>query len=229
MYQHLPGWFPPFRRVPHVPSGPIRHAIADDAGATNKHRYILATQSTALLTSLSLIPGLPIVHFNPRGVLVLSPPSTATVRVKNEAEEGRRLDGAKALQGLDEGDNVLGGGAGAGVGEEIPLDKKPQGMGLGKRRVKGPNPLSVKKRKTASSGAPRTGEAGAEADAPMDGKDKPAAKGEAGAGGDGDGDGRKSKKKRKRKNKSEVARVIGELNATNAGDGAAGGRGEDSD
>jgi U3 small nucleolar RNA-associated protein 23 len=212
--------------------------VLTPAGATNKHRYILATQSTALLTSLTSVPGLPIMHFNPRGVLVLSPPSTATVRAKNTAEEGRRLEGAKSLEELDEGDNVLGASAAAGPSKAaapINLDAVPLGLGLGKRKVKGPNPLSVKKRKEA-------GPSGANDVKVMKGKRKrpagdPGTEDAEDAGGEeGDrvekakggsaaaaapADGRKSKKKRKRKNKSEVAKAISELNATNEQGGGA--------
>lgn len=203
-------------------------------GATNKHRYILATQSTALLTSLTSVPGLPIMHFNPRGVLVLSPPSTATVRAKNTAEEGRRLEGAKSLEELDEGDNVLGASAAAGPSKAaapINLDAVPLGLGLGKRKVKGPNPLSVKKRKEAGpSGANDVkvtkgkrkrpaGDAGTEDAEDAGGEEGDGAEGSksgsAAAAAAAPADGRKSKKKRKRKNKSEVAKAISELNATN--------------
>lgn len=72
------------------------------------------------------------IHYNARGVMVLAPPSTATVRAKNAVEEERRLEGAKILDGVEDGANVV------GVGAETARRKKP----------KGPNPLSVKKKKT---------------------------------------------------------------------------------
>ena len=51
------------------------------AGETNKHRYVLATQSTTLRTKLRAIPAVPIVHVN-RSVMILEPPSDATLRAK---------------------------------------------------------------------------------------------------------------------------------------------------
>lgn len=221
------------RRCNHRTAIAPDECLTDVIGETNKHRYILATQSTPLLTSLSRIPGLPIVHFNPRGVLVLSPPSTATVRAKNTVEEGRRLEGQAELAGLDEGDNVVGGGFGAGSAARVDLDAPPPGLGLGRRKVKQPNPLSVKKRKVEVDKKPKVAGAdkrkrptegegdederggGAETDVDVE------VTGAAGTTGTG-GDGRKSKKKRKRKNRSEVAKVIGELNATNQAGGIAG-------
>ena len=51
------------------------------AGETNKHRYVLATQSQELRQKLRTIPAVPIVHIN-RSVMILEPPSDATLRAK---------------------------------------------------------------------------------------------------------------------------------------------------
>lgn len=51
-------------------------------GDANKHRYAVATQSTPLRDALRAIPGVPILHIN-RVVLVLEPPSQATLRAKS--------------------------------------------------------------------------------------------------------------------------------------------------
>lgn len=48
-------------------------------GDSNKHRYVVATQSQSLRTTLRAIPSVPIVHIN-RVVMVLEPPSDATLR-----------------------------------------------------------------------------------------------------------------------------------------------------
>lgn len=50
-------------------------------GETNKHRYVLATQSQELRQKLRTIPAVPIVHVN-RSVMILEPPSDATLRAK---------------------------------------------------------------------------------------------------------------------------------------------------
>lgn len=52
-----------------------------DAGETNKHRYVIATQSQPLRVRLRTIPAVPLVHIN-RAVMVLEPPSDATIRRK---------------------------------------------------------------------------------------------------------------------------------------------------
>lgn len=43
------------------------------AGDSNKHRYVIATQSNPLRTKLRTIPAVPIVHIN-RTVMILEPP-----------------------------------------------------------------------------------------------------------------------------------------------------------
>lgn len=50
-------------------------------GPTNKHRYVIATQSQPLRVKLRSIPAVPIVHVN-RTVMVLEPPSDVTVETK---------------------------------------------------------------------------------------------------------------------------------------------------
>lgn len=117
------------------PTSPHALDITDSPGETNKHRYVLAVQSQKFATTLSTIPGLPIVHYNSSAVMVLAPISIATTRAKNSLEEERRVEGAKVLDGVVDGANVLGSGEPA---EPIKRARKP----------KAPNPLSVKKKKT---------------------------------------------------------------------------------
>lgn len=118
--------------------------LTDVIGSTNKHRYVLAAQSKSLRTALSAIPGLPIIHFNPRGVLVLSPPSHATLKMKDAQEESRRLEGADLLQGVQDGENVIGAGSTATTSSSTAAAAPTK-----RSRAKGPNPLSVKKKKAA--------------------------------------------------------------------------------
>ncbi|KLO04864.1 Fcf1-domain-containing protein [Schizopora paradoxa] len=64
-----------------------REAIQGDeclssvVGETNKHRYVIASQSNPLRQKLRLIPAVPLVHIN-RSVTVLEPPSDATLKQK---------------------------------------------------------------------------------------------------------------------------------------------------
>jgi hypothetical protein len=51
------------------------------SGTNNKHRYVVATQSHPLRVRLRSIPAAPIVHIN-RSVMVLEPPSDATLNAK---------------------------------------------------------------------------------------------------------------------------------------------------
>lgn len=58
-------------------------AVADSRcihpGPTNKHRYVLASNSQPLRNWVRAeVPGVPIVHSNPRGILVLEPMSDLT-------------------------------------------------------------------------------------------------------------------------------------------------------
>ncbi|OCF45592.1 U3 small nucleolar RNA-associated protein 23 [Kwoniella heveanensis CBS 569] len=115
--------------------------LKDVIGSTNKHRYVLASSSSALRVALQVIPGLPIIHFNPRGVLVLSPPSTATIRAKNKLEEERRVEGSKEMEGVVDGENVVGAPTVAAGSSAATVGSR--------KKAKGVNPLSVKKKKKA--------------------------------------------------------------------------------
>lgn len=55
--------------------------LSNSKGDTNKHRYVVATQSQPLRVKLRAIPAVPIVHVN-RSVMVLEPPSDATLKIK---------------------------------------------------------------------------------------------------------------------------------------------------
>ncbi|ORX40892.1 Fcf1-domain-containing protein [Kockovaella imperatae] len=172
--------------------------LKDVIGQTNKHRYVLAAQSVKLRTSLSTIPGLPMIHFNPRGVLVQSPPSRATLKYKDAMEEERRTEGARVLDGIVDGDNVLGaaqidGGQRAVAG--------PSSSGQPRRnRIKGPNPLSVKKKKRKAPDDQAETATKRKSSEPRDVQVE------------GSDDVRK-KKKRKRRGKGEVALAIEEIRA----------------
>lgn len=51
-------------------------------GDSNRHRYVLASQSLDLRTVMRKVSAVPIVHVN-RSVMILEPPSDATIRAKN--------------------------------------------------------------------------------------------------------------------------------------------------
>lgn len=163
---------------------------------------MLAIQAQKFAASLATIPGLPMMHFNARGVLVLSPPSTATVRAKNAHEEERRVAGAGLLDGVVDGANVVGGGSSGGQGGVV------EGTAARRKKAKQPNPLSVKKRKV-EVGAKRAREEEVTGESSEDEVEAPSAPAE---------DGRKKKKRRRGKGgKGEVASAIAEIKAGGLG------------
>ncbi|TFK40988.1 Fcf1-domain-containing protein [Crucibulum laeve] len=99
-------------------------------GDKNKHRYVIATQSQPLRVKLRSIPATPLIHIN-RSVMVLEPPSDATLKAKEATEE-------KALH-APPSDIAL-------VGTSNPEDHQPKKQ----KGPKGPNPLSVKRKKPLS-------------------------------------------------------------------------------
>lgn len=71
------------RCAPSHLNGPSQDLITVPAhqGDTNKHRYVVATQSQSLRNGLRIIPAVPVIHIN-RAVMVLEPPSEATLKAK---------------------------------------------------------------------------------------------------------------------------------------------------
>ncbi|KAH0838452.1 Fcf1-domain-containing protein [Lanmaoa asiatica] len=59
-------------------------SLDTSAGDSNKHRYVIATQSQTLRVKLRLVPAVPIVHVN-RAVMILEPPSDVTLNAKQQA------------------------------------------------------------------------------------------------------------------------------------------------
>jgi len=113
------------RKCNHREAIPGDECIAAVVGTTNKHRYVIAAQSHALRVKLRLIPAVPIVHVN-RAVMILEPPSDATLAAKELIEEQTSLPTAAEL---------------ATIQTDAPV--KPVRRRKG---PKGPNPLSVKKK-----------------------------------------------------------------------------------
>ncbi|KIK71200.1 hypothetical protein GYMLUDRAFT_211186 [Collybiopsis luxurians FD-317 M1] len=116
------------RKCNHKEAIPGDDCLASVVGDSNKHRYVIATQSNPLRSKLRLICAVPIVHIN-RSVMILEPPSGATLRAKALKEQG-------ALNSTTSAEKAL-------LTSSSTVTEPPK-----KRlRSKGPNPLSVKKRK----------------------------------------------------------------------------------
>ncbi|KAH9486759.1 rRNA-processing protein utp23 [Psilocybe cubensis] len=109
--------------------------LASVVGDSNKHRYVVATQSQTLRVKLRFIPGTPIIHIN-RSVMVLEPPSDTTVQAKERAEDTKLHASAPDL---------------ALVPVTAPEERRVKRKG-----PKGPNPLSVKKKQSNEPTKPPT-------------------------------------------------------------------------
>jgi len=119
------------RKCNHREPIPGDDCLASVVGDSNKHRYVIATQSNPLRTKLRTIPAVPIVHIN-RTVMILEPPSDVTMRAKLLMEQ-------KALDTTSSTEKAL-----LASTSTEPTPKK-------KRGPKGPNPLSVMKKKKPSN------------------------------------------------------------------------------
>ncbi|KAF8604599.1 hypothetical protein BDV93DRAFT_537684 [Ceratobasidium sp. AG-I] len=99
-------------------------------GPTNKHRYVIASQSTDLRDKLRKIPAVPLVHIN-RSVMVLEPRSEATMKAKDQSDVAGmsvRVSEARVL-----------------ASTSVPAPTEP----VHHRKIaKAPNPLSIKRKKS---------------------------------------------------------------------------------
>lgn len=121
-------------------------------GATNKHRYMLASDSRKLRAHLrEEVAGIPLVHTNQSRVIVLEPMSDVTKKRIQEIESSklggsRASDSSEAAASL--GDNVI-----VAESSEPALSQNGSGPSSSKTIVRGgnrpkaPNPLSNKKPK----------------------------------------------------------------------------------
>ncbi|KAI0704886.1 Fcf1-domain-containing protein [Cytidiella melzeri] len=124
------------RKCNHKEAIPGDECLTSVIGEANKHRYVLASQSQSLRSSMRNIPAVPIVHVN-RSVMILEPPSDATIRTKNSTEQKALMPSASELAHIASTSQV----------ETAAPKKKRKGP-------KGPNPLSVKKRQNTTSTGP---------------------------------------------------------------------------
>ncbi|KDQ63804.1 hypothetical protein JAAARDRAFT_53993 [Jaapia argillacea MUCL 33604] len=116
------------RKCNHREAIPGDECLASVVGDTNKHRYVIATLSQPLRARLRKIPGVPLIHIT-RAVMVLEPPSDATLESKDVAEEQALHPTAPEK---------------AQLSSTTPADPPPPRK---KKGPKAPNPLSVKKKK----------------------------------------------------------------------------------
>ncbi|KAI6002457.1 Fcf1-domain-containing protein [Pisolithus orientalis] len=124
------------RKCNHREAIPGDDCLASVVGDSNKHRYVVATQSQPLRAKLHLIPGVPIIHIN-RSVMILEPPSEETLRVKQQALVDYQFSLQKEQEAL-----------GPAAAELVKLPQQPSNPPRKKKGPKGPNPLSMKKKVT---------------------------------------------------------------------------------
>lgn len=128
------------RRCNHPPKDPkppvecIESIVNIDG--VNKHRYVVASQSTRLRRRLRSVPGVPLIFMN-RSVMVMEPASDASKRAAALSEN------AKLNQGLN--DSKVGF---VNKEEDVEEPKKKKRKGPSE-----PNPLSIKKKKTVNQPA----------------------------------------------------------------------------
>ena len=119
-----------------------------EQGDSNKHRYVIVAQSTALRNHLRRIAATPLIHIN-RSVMILEPPSDATVRAKTLVRIGS-LDSSRYPFNISLHSQMEEKNLGATSSSDIKLVKETQPEEAPKKKKKGPkgpNPLSVKKKK----------------------------------------------------------------------------------
>ncbi|TPX67536.1 hypothetical protein SpCBS45565_g03684 [Spizellomyces sp. 'palustris'] len=118
------------RRCAHTHSPvPAAECIRQIIGESNQHNYCVATQDQALRSDLRKIPGTPLIYIN-KSVVILEPPSTATMAKIQEMEIAKTLPQSFEVSILNKPE---------------PLAPEPPNR---KKKAKGPNPLSIKKKRT---------------------------------------------------------------------------------
>ncbi|KAK0389652.1 hypothetical protein NLU13_3227 [Sarocladium strictum] len=122
------------------------HSVVDPKdSATNKHRYVVASQSQEVRRMLRGVKGVPLIYIK-RSVMILEPMADESVMVRAREERSKFRAELKSTSSLgkrarDEDEDAEKDGGDDGEGEN-PKKKKKRAPG-----PKGPNPLAVKKPK----------------------------------------------------------------------------------
>lgn len=121
------------------------HSVVDgkDSGS-NKHRYVVASQSQEVRRMLRGVRGVPLIYIK-RSVMILEPMADESVMVRAREERSKFRAELKSTSSLgkrsrEDDDEAEKDGTGAGEGEKPKKKKRAPGP-------KGPNPLAVKKPK----------------------------------------------------------------------------------
>ncbi|KZO92185.1 hypothetical protein CALVIDRAFT_504728 [Calocera viscosa TUFC12733] len=175
-------------------------------GPSNKHRYVVATQSESLRRKMREVEGLPLIALN-RAVMVLemmSEKSKGKIRAMEEEQLAAPKEEVAALKP-----------ALKAAEKATEADKPPVAPVVRKKKPKGPNPLSIRKKKPkpAPPGKPRATQEDAKVNLGKRPRDEDL---EQDVGGRDEAEDAAEKKKRKRRKKNQSAE--GNAGGTVAGD-----------
>ncbi|KAF2662817.1 hypothetical protein K491DRAFT_685975 [Lophiostoma macrostomum CBS 122681] len=127
--------------------------------ATNKNRYVVATQDWRIRAHLRGIPGVPLVYVN-KSVMILEPMATATENLREREEKAKFKAGLKGRRGVNASQKRKREDDGDAAGQtsgSIEVQSTPDSIRPKKRRLNGPkepNPLSMRKSKKQSATKP---------------------------------------------------------------------------
>ncbi|KAK0208575.1 Fcf1-domain-containing protein [Desarmillaria ectypa] len=126
------------RKCNHREPIPGDDCLKSVVGDTNKHRYVIVSQSQPLRSKLRSIPAVPLVHIN-RSVMVFEPPSDTTLASKQKVHHIFMAHPADLTSEEESLHPTAPDIALVGPSSDPPPKKR--------KGPKGPNPLSVKKKK----------------------------------------------------------------------------------
>ena len=124
----------------------LKSVVDQKASQTNKHRYVIASDTMDVREHMRTVLGVPLVYIT-RSVMIMEPMAGTTAITREREEKAKFRAGIKTKGGGEKRkrEDELGAKEGVVVGAgqgEPPVKKKKKEWGK-----KGPNPLSVKKPK----------------------------------------------------------------------------------
>ncbi|KAL8919190.1 MAG: hypothetical protein Q9208_006950 [Pyrenodesmia sp. 3 TL-2023] len=140
----------------------LSSVIDPKKSATNKNRYVVASQEEEVRRFCRGVKGVPLVYVK-RSVMILEPMAESTISVKEGVERDKFRTGLRARPGKRKREDDEEKGAGGegtankgGTHDGVSLEQKSTKQKR-TRGPKGPNPLSVKKSKKDKEGQEEEG------------------------------------------------------------------------
>jgi U3 small nucleolar RNA-associated protein 23 len=134
----------------------ISECVDPKGSATNKNRYVVATQDRRIRAHLRGIPGVPLIYVN-KSVMILEPMATATEDLREREEKAKFKAGLKGRRSANTGQKRKREEDGNGPGQtngSIEVQSTAESAHQKKKRRNGakePNPLSIRKPKKPSA------------------------------------------------------------------------------